>query len=74
VAFCGLCAREQEAYFAIGEIVARGEARGQRGTPLAQALKRLRRERVGGREGAAAGTHHGPSGAYEAKHPALRAS
>jgi hypothetical protein len=26
VAFCGACAREQEAYFAIGEIVAREEA------------------------------------------------
>ena len=24
VAFCGPCAREQEAYFAIGELVARG--------------------------------------------------
>jgi hypothetical protein len=73
VAFCGPCAREQEAYFAIGELVAREEARGLRGKPLAQALKRLRRERTGGREGAAAGTHHGPSGAYEAKPPALRA-
>ena len=26
VAFCGPCAREQEAYFAIGELVARGGA------------------------------------------------
>ena len=74
VAFCGACAREQEAYFAIGELVAREKERGLRGKPLAQALKRLRRERTGGREGAAAGTHHGPSGAYEAKRPALRAS
>ena len=47
VPFCGPCAREQEAYFAIGELVARGEAPGLRGTPLAQALKRLRRERGG---------------------------
>jgi hypothetical protein len=46
VAFCGPCAREQEAYFAIGELVARGE-RGLRGTPLAQTLERVRRERAG---------------------------
>ena len=48
VAFCGPCAREQEAYFAIGELVAREEARGFHGKPLAEALKRLRREREGG--------------------------
>jgi hypothetical protein len=74
VAFCGPCAREQEAYFAIGELVAREGERGLRSTPLAEALGRLRRERAGGMEGAAAGTHHGPSGACEAKPPALRAS
>jgi hypothetical protein len=43
VAFCGPCAREQEAYFAIGELVAREGERGLRGKPLAEALKRLRR-------------------------------
>jgi hypothetical protein len=48
VAFCGPCAREQEAYFAIGELVAREGGRGLRGKPLAEALKRLRRERGGG--------------------------
>ena len=48
VAFCGPCAREQEAYFAIGELVAREGERGLRGKPLAEALKRLRRERGGG--------------------------
>jgi hypothetical protein len=48
VAFCGPCAREQEAYFAIGELVAREEARGFHGKPLAEALKKLRRERGGG--------------------------
>ena len=48
VAFCGPCAREQEAYFAIGELVAREEALGFRGKPLAEALKRLRRERGAG--------------------------
>ncbi len=74
VGFCGPCAREQEAYFAIGEIVAREGERGLRGKPLAEALKRARAERAGGVEGTAAETHHGPSGAYEAKRPALRAS
>ena len=49
VAFCGPCAREQEAYFAIGELVEQGEGeRGLRGRPLAEALKRLRRERGAG--------------------------
>ncbi len=65
VAFCGACAREQEAYFAIGELVARKEAPGPRGTPLAQALERVRRERVGGREGVAAEVHRGRSDVYE---------
>lgn len=48
VAFCGPCAREQEAYFAIGELVAQEEAQGVRRTALAEALKRLRRERGAG--------------------------
>ena len=48
VAFCGPCAREQEAYFAIGEFVAREGERNLRGKPLAEALRRLRRERGGG--------------------------
>ena len=74
VAFCGPCAREQEAYFAIGELVAREGEQGLRGRPLAEALKRLRRERAGRREGTAAEALRGPSGAYEAKRPALRAS
>ncbi len=74
VAFCGPCAREQEAYFAIGELVAREGERGLPSTPLAEALKRLRQERAGGMEVAAAEMHHGPSGAHEAKPAALRAS
>jgi hypothetical protein len=73
VAFCGPCAREQEAYFAIGELVARGE-RGLRGRALAEALERARRERVGGREGVAAEVHRGTSGVHETKRPALRVS
>ncbi len=43
----GPCAREREAYFAIGELVAREGERGLRGKALAEALKRLRRERGG---------------------------
>ncbi len=42
VAFCEACAREQEAYFAIGELVAE-ERQGLRSKPLAEALKRMRR-------------------------------
>jgi hypothetical protein len=72
VAFCGPCAREQEAYFAIGELVAREGGRGLRGKPFAEALKRLRRERTGRREGTAAGTHHEPSSVHETKSLALR--
>jgi hypothetical protein len=44
VAFCGPCAREQEAYFAIGEL-AHEEARDLHSKPLAEALSRMRRER-----------------------------
>ena len=46
VAFCEACAREQEAYFAIGELVAEEERQGLRSKPLAEALKRMRRERA----------------------------
>ncbi len=71
VAFCGACAREQGAYFAIGELVAREEARGLRGKPLAEALRRMRRERAGAEEGIAAQTRRGPSGVHETKPVAL---
>jgi predicted Fe-S protein YdhL (DUF1289 family) len=73
VAFCGTCAREQEAYFAIGELVAE-ERQGLRSKPLAEALKRMRRERAGGRESATAEPQRGISGVYETKRSALRAS
>ena len=65
VPFCGPCAREQEAYFAIGELVARGEAGALGSKPLAQALERVRRERAGGKERIVAEAHHGTSGVYE---------
>jgi hypothetical protein len=49
VAFCGPCAREQEAYSAIGELTREeDETRGSAGQPLVEALGRLRRERAGG--------------------------
>ena len=74
VAFCGACAREQEAYFAIGELVAREEERGLRGESLAEAVQRLRRESVGDKEGTTAETRRGPSDVYETKPLALRVS
>ena len=55
VAFCGLCAREQEAYFAIGELTqGEDETQGSGGKLLVEALQRLRLERMGGREATAA--------------------
>jgi hypothetical protein len=55
IPFCGACAREQEAYFAIGELTR--ETRGQRRNPLAEALKRRRMARAGGTGDGAAETH-----------------
>ena len=46
VAFCRPCAREQEAYFAIGEL-ADEEAQDFRSKALADALERMRRVRAG---------------------------
>ncbi len=68
VAFCGACAREQEAYFAIGELVAQQERQGLRGRPLAEALGRMWREqRAGGKEGMGAEAHRGLWGACETR-------
>ena len=74
IPFCEACAREQEAYFAIGELLAEEERQGLRSKPLAEALKRMRRERAGGRESATTQPQRGISGVYETKRPALRAS
>ena len=52
VAFCGPCVREQEAYFAIGELTQ--VKHGLRSEALAEALGRMRRERKGGKEDIAA--------------------
>jgi hypothetical protein len=67
VALCEPCAREQEAYFAIGEL-SQDETQGDSGGKLlVEALKRLRRERAGGTEGIAAGTHHRFPGVAETR-------
>jgi len=59
VAFCGPCAREQEAYFAIGELTREeDETQDSGGKLLVEALARLRRERAGGTEGIATSRHH----------------
>jgi hypothetical protein len=58
VAFCGPCAHEQEAYFAIGELTQEDETQGSGSKLLVEALKRLRGERAGGTEGVASRKHH----------------
>jgi predicted Fe-S protein YdhL (DUF1289 family) len=73
VAFCGPCAREQEAYFAIGELT-HEEARDLHSKPLAEVLERKRRERAESTDGIAAEMHHGGSGIHESKPLALRKS
>jgi hypothetical protein len=46
--FCERCAREQQAYFAIGELTQKEEeGRGLRNEPLDEALDRMRWERAG---------------------------
>ena len=71
VAFCGQCAREQEAYFAIGEL-ADWEARDFRNEPLAEVLERMRRERAGSTGCIAGEIHHGRWGVDEREPLALR--
>ncbi len=46
IAFCEACAREQEAYYAIGELTQ--ETQVLRSKQLAEALERMQRERTGG--------------------------
>ena len=74
VAFCGPCAREQEAYFAIGELTHEDE-RELHSKTLAEVLERKRRRHTGSTEGIAAEMHHGLSGIiHESKPLALRKS
>jgi hypothetical protein len=58
VAFCGPCARKQEAYFSIGELTYE-EARDLGSKTLAEVLERKRRERAESTDGIAAEMHHG---------------
>jgi hypothetical protein len=71
VAFCGPCARKQEAYFAIGELT-HEEVRDLHSKTLAEVLERKRRGHTGSKEGIAAEMHHGLSGVQESKPLALR--
>jgi hypothetical protein len=73
IAFCGACAREQEAYFAIGELTQEG-TQGLRSKPLAEVLERMRREHADGRGVIAAEIHHGFPGVNEAERLALTKS
>jgi hypothetical protein len=71
VAFCGPCARQQEEYFAIGELT-HEDGRDLRSRPLAEVLESKRRERAGSADGIAAAMPHGHSGVDETKLLALR--
>jgi len=73
VAFCRPCARQQEEYFAIGELT-HDDGRDLHSKPLAEVLERKRQEREGSREGIAAEMPHGLSGVDETKSLAFRKS
>ena len=73
VAFCGPCARQQEEYFAIGELTQQ-EAQDLRSKPLAEVLERKRQERAGSTDSIAATMPHGLSGVDESKPLAFRRS
>jgi hypothetical protein len=73
VAFCGPCAREQEAYFAIGELT-HEEARDLYSKTLAEVLERKRQERAGSTDGIVATMPDGLSGEGETKPLAFRKS
>jgi hypothetical protein len=73
VAFCGPCARQQEVYFAIGELT-HEEWQDLRSKPLTEVLERKRRERVGSTNGTAAAMPHGRSGVGETEPLAFRNS
>jgi predicted Fe-S protein YdhL (DUF1289 family) len=74
IPFCDACAREQEAYFAIGELTQEEKAQGFGSKPLAEALERMWRERAGSPEGLTAEMHQGLSGLDEIEPPALMKS
>jgi hypothetical protein len=70
VAFCRPCARQQEAYFAIGELTNEDE-RDLRSKTLAEVLERKRQGHTGSKDGIAAGMHHGLADAREPQAIAL---
>jgi hypothetical protein len=61
VAYCEPCARQQEAYFAIGELT-HEDGRDLHTKTLAEVLERKRRGHTGSTEGIAAEMYHGLSG------------
>jgi hypothetical protein len=73
VAFCGPCARQQEAYFVIGELT-HEDGRDLHSKTLADVLERKRRERAGSAEGIAAEMPHEHSVVDETKPLAFRKS
>jgi hypothetical protein len=74
IPFCGPCARQQEAYFAIGGLTQEEKAQGFRSKPLAEALERIRRERAGSPEEIEAEMHQGLSDVDEIEPLALMKS
>ena len=73
VAFCGPCARQQEAYFSIGELT-HEDGRDLHSKKLAEVLERKRQERAGSMDGMAATMPRGLSGVDETKPLAFRKS
>ena len=73
IPFCGACAREQEAYFAIGEFTWEAQDPGSdpTGKPFGETLEGIRRQRA---NGLAAARHLDFSGVDESGRLALRKS
>jgi hypothetical protein len=71
VSFCGPCAREQEAYFAIGELMDE-EGQNFRGEALVEALEGIRRLRAGSKGEITGGIYNGSFGIDEDKPLAAR--
>ncbi len=69
IAFCETCAREQEAYFAIGELTQQTQS--LRNKRLVELLERMRRKRTGGRGGVTAEMHHDGLPGAETERPAF---
>jgi hypothetical protein len=73
VAFCGPCARKQEAYFAIGELT-HEDGRDLHIKPLAEVLERKQRECAESTDGIAAAMPHDLSDVETTKSLAYRKS